>query len=47
MDVLSGLHEVKYAYDHVEQWAKQEKAPFQMNFFAMGPVIRKEAKGGK
>jgi aldehyde dehydrogenase (NAD+) len=36
---------VKYAYDNVEKWAKTEKAEFSFNFFAMKPVIRKEAKG--
>ena len=33
------------AYNSVEKWAKTEKAPWNRKFWAMGPKVRKEAKG--
>ncbi|KLO16920.1 aldehyde dehydrogenase [Schizopora paradoxa] len=39
------LNDAVEAYNHVERWAKTERAPFSMNYFAMGPKIRKEPKG--
>lgn len=32
-------------YYGVDKWSKTEKAEFAIDFFAMKPVIRKEAKG--
>jgi acyl-CoA reductase-like NAD-dependent aldehyde dehydrogenase len=39
------IGEIRENYDNVETWAKPERAAFSLNFFAMRPVIRKEAKG--
>lgn len=33
------------AYNDVGKWAKTENAKWHHNFFALGPKIRKEAKG--
>ncbi|TFK95423.1 NAD-aldehyde dehydrogenase [Pterulicium gracile] len=39
------LNEIKYVLDNFESWAKTEKAPFNIKYAAMKPIIRKEAKG--
>ncbi|KAH7915323.1 Aldehyde/histidinol dehydrogenase [Hygrophoropsis aurantiaca] len=45
LEIDSTIGDCKLAYDRVEKWAKAEKAPFNLNFFAFGPVVRKEPKG--
>lgn len=45
MEIGSSITEIKTAYDNIETWAKPEKPGFSLNWFAMRPVIYKEAKG--
>ncbi|KAH7928569.1 aldehyde dehydrogenase [Leucogyrophana mollusca] len=45
LELDSTIGDCKVAYDRVEKWAKTEKAPFNLNFFAFGPVVRNEPKG--
>ncbi|OJA12078.1 hypothetical protein AZE42_02179 [Rhizopogon vesiculosus] len=45
LELDSTIADCKIAYDRVEKWARTEKAPFNINFFAFRPVIRKEPKG--
>ncbi|KII87702.1 hypothetical protein PLICRDRAFT_112150 [Plicaturopsis crispa FD-325 SS-3] len=44
-DIGGMIVEAKVAYDNVEKWAKTERAPFNFNYAAMRPSIRKEPKG--
>jgi Aldehyde dehydrogenase family len=45
LEINPALDEVKQALAGVEKWAKTERAPFSMTYFAMRPVIHKEPKG--
>ena len=45
LDIDPTLGEIKTTLAGFEKWAKQESAPFSINFSAMRPVIRKEPKG--
>jgi hypothetical protein len=45
MELINLVSGTLYAYKNVEKWAKTEVAPFNVNFFAMDPRIRKEPKG--
>ena len=45
MELNATISDCKLAYDRVEKWARTEKAPFSLEFFATNPVIRKEPKG--
>ncbi|KAJ3558601.1 hypothetical protein NM688_g822 [Phlebia brevispora] len=45
LDTSITMSEAKYAYDNVEKWAKPERTPWDFNWFAMKPTIRKEPKG--
>lgn len=45
LELDSTISDCKIAYDRVHKWARTEKAPFDLNWAAFGPVIRKEAKG--
>lgn len=45
LEINSTLGECTTAYYGVDKWSKQERPPFSLNFAAMRPVIRKEAKG--
>ncbi|KAH0826687.1 Aldehyde/histidinol dehydrogenase [Lanmaoa asiatica] len=45
LELDSTISDCKIAYDRVDKWARTEKAPFNVNFTAFRPVIRKEAKG--
>ncbi|KAJ3880668.1 NAD-aldehyde dehydrogenase [Lentinula edodes] len=45
LDIDPSLVEIKLTLSSFEKWAKQESAPFSINFSAMRPVIRKEPKG--
>ena len=45
MELDATISDCKLAYDRVEKWARTEKAPFSLEFFATNPVIRKEPKG--
>ncbi|KAF8838789.1 NAD-dependent aldehyde dehydrogenase [Paxillus ammoniavirescens] len=45
LELDSTISDCKIAYDRVENWARTEKAPFNINFVAFRPVIRKEPKG--
>jgi aldehyde dehydrogenase (NAD+)/aldehyde dehydrogenase (NAD(P)+) len=45
LEINITISECKHAYENVSKWAKPESPPFSVNFFAVRPVIRKEAKG--
>ncbi|KZT12290.1 aldehyde dehydrogenase [Laetiporus sulphureus 93-53] len=45
LELNGTLLELKETYDKVEEWASPEKAPFNMLWFAMSPITRKEPKG--
>jgi len=45
MELAPTIGEAVDAYKNVESWAKPTKPHFNMNFFAMKPLIRKEGKG--
>lgn len=45
MELSLCVQDAAEAYNHVEKWAKTERAPFSVNYFPMGPKIRKEPKG--
>jgi hypothetical protein len=45
LEIWSAIAEIKEAYNNVEKWSAPEAAPFNVNFFAMKPKIRKEPKG--
>ncbi|KAG8216922.1 NAD-aldehyde dehydrogenase [Butyriboletus roseoflavus] len=45
LELDSTISDCKIAYDRVDKWARTERAPFNVNFAAFRPVIRKEAKG--
>ncbi|KLO15667.1 aldehyde dehydrogenase, partial [Schizopora paradoxa] len=45
MELSCCVNDAVEAYNHVEHWSKTERAPFSMNYFPMGPKIRKEPKG--
>ncbi|KAG9313353.1 Aldehyde/histidinol dehydrogenase [Chiua virens] len=45
LELDSTISDCKIAYDRVDKWARTEKAPFNVNFAALRPVIRKEPKG--
>jgi len=45
LELNGTIAEAVIAYNEVEQWAKTEKTKFSLNFWAMGPAIRKEPKG--
>ncbi|KAJ8474574.1 hypothetical protein ONZ51_g7117 [Trametes cubensis] len=44
-DMTAVYMEVRLAYDNVEQWAKPQKADFNVNFFAMSPKLQAEPRG--
>ncbi|KAI0325251.1 NAD-dependent aldehyde dehydrogenase [Cubamyces sp. BRFM 1775] len=44
-DLTSVYTDVRLAYDNVEQWAKPQRADFNVNFFAMSPKLQAEARG--
>jgi hypothetical protein len=45
MELTPTTWEIMNAYNNVYKWSKPESAPFNTNFAAMKPTIRKEAKG--
>ncbi|KAF8137586.1 NAD-dependent aldehyde dehydrogenase [Boletus edulis] len=45
LELNSTIGDCKIAYDRVDKWARTESAPFNVNFAAFRPVIRKEPKG--
>ncbi|KAF9235550.1 NAD-dependent aldehyde dehydrogenase [Melanogaster broomeanus] len=45
LELDSTISDCKIAYDRVDRWARTERAPFNINFAAFRPVIRKEPKG--
>ncbi|KAF8556817.1 aldehyde dehydrogenase [Imleria badia] len=45
LELDSTISDCRIAYDRVDKWARTEKAPFNVNFAAFRPVIRKEPKG--
>ncbi len=45
MELSLCVNDAVEAYHNVEKWAKTERATFSINYFAMGPKIRKEPKG--
>ncbi|TDL22725.1 NAD-aldehyde dehydrogenase [Rickenella mellea] len=45
LEIASMVAEGQHTYKNVAKWAKTERAPFSITFAAMGPAIRKEAKG--
>ncbi|EIN08576.1 NAD-aldehyde dehydrogenase [Punctularia strigosozonata HHB-11173 SS5] len=45
LEVAPLINEAVKTIKDVPKWAAPEKPPFNINFFAMKPVIRKEAKG--
>lgn len=45
LEIGGTISEALTAYHEVEKWAKTEKSKFSLNFWAMGPAIRKEPKG--
>ncbi|KAJ3736030.1 NAD-aldehyde dehydrogenase [Lentinula guzmanii] len=45
LDIDPSLVEIKSTLAGFEKWARQESAPFSINFSPMRPVIRKEPKG--
>ncbi|KAH9903141.1 NAD-dependent aldehyde dehydrogenase [Cubamyces lactineus] len=44
-DMTAVYMDVRLAYDNVEQWAKPQKADFNVNFFAMSPKLQAEPRG--
>ena len=44
-ELATALKEAVIAYDSVDKWAKEEKAPFRLDTFLLSPRIRKEPKG--
>ncbi|KAI9569887.1 NAD-dependent aldehyde dehydrogenase [Boletus coccyginus] len=45
LELDSTISDCKIAYDRVDKWARPEKPPFNINWAAFGPVVRKEPKG--
>lgn len=45
LDIQPTLHEIMEAYHNVEKWNRPEKPGFDLNWFVMGPHIRKDPKG--
>ncbi|OBZ72513.1 Aldehyde dehydrogenase family 3 member H1 [Grifola frondosa] len=45
LDLSPVFSEVRLAYDNVEKWAKPQRAPFSLNWFAMSPTTKAEPKG--
>ncbi|KAF9051962.1 NAD-aldehyde dehydrogenase [Panaeolus papilionaceus] len=45
MELIPAITEALTQYKNVDKWAKPTKPPFNFNFFAMKPQIRKEPKG--
>ncbi|KIO24519.1 hypothetical protein M407DRAFT_76884 [Tulasnella calospora MUT 4182] len=44
-DVNSTVADLMYLYDNFEAWTKPEKPPFNFQFWALSPVIRRVPKG--
>ena len=45
LEIYSSIGEVTESYKNVDKWVKPERAPFNMNWFAMKPTTYKEPKG--
>ncbi|TFY82462.1 hypothetical protein EWM64_g1550 [Hericium alpestre] len=45
LELGNSLGDAKTVYDNVSKWAKPDSIPWQLNWFAMGPKVRKEPKG--
>ena len=45
MDLAPVYIDVAKAYNSVEKWAAEQKAEFDLSFWAMGPKYRHEPKG--
>ncbi|PPQ70793.1 hypothetical protein CVT24_001074 [Panaeolus cyanescens] len=45
MELIPSITEALVQYKNVDKWSKPTKPPFNFNFFAMKPLIRKEPKG--
>ena len=45
LEIVPSIGEALTQLKGVDKWSKPEKPPFNFNFFAMKPVIRKEPKG--
>ena len=45
LDIAPSLSEVLTQIKNVEKWSKPSRPPFNINFFPMRPLIRKEPKG--
>ncbi|KAF8156031.1 NAD-aldehyde dehydrogenase [Crassisporium funariophilum] len=45
LEIVPTINEIMTQYNNVEKWAKPTKPAFNINFFAMKPLILKEAKG--
>jgi aldehyde dehydrogenase (NAD+) len=45
LEIIPTIGEVMTQLKGVDSWSKPSKPPFSINFAAMRPLIRKEAKG--